>query len=229
MASNKDSKAMPDTWPVLMLDDKEFTDEFERLRYNILLNERDRTVKTLLVASSAKGEGNSTICVNFAASLARSEKSDILLLDANFRNPALGSLFGVGHSPGISNILAGEADLVSCLRKVLPPRLYLLPAGDLPANPAIILGTDKFDQLMQSLRERFVHVIIDSPPALAYPDAILLSQKVDGVVLVVRVHGTRREVIKRAIAKFNEAGANLLGTVLNRRRYVIPEAVYRRI
>src|SRR5207248_8951747 len=95
------------------------------------------------------------------------------------------------------------------------PNLKLLPSGPMPPNPAELLGSEEMRKLLISLGQKFTHVIVDSPPAISFTDASILSTFVDGVILVVHGGRSSRAVVRRAKQKLMDVGAHIFGVVLN--------------
>jgi capsular exopolysaccharide synthesis family protein len=116
----------------------------------------------------------------------------------------------------VTNFLSGEADLDSALQPYERlPNLKLMTSGPVPPNPAELLGSDEMRRLLALLSERFSHIIIDSPPAISFTDASILSTLVDGVMLVVHGGRSSRAVVRRAKQQLLDVGAHIFGVVLN--------------
>ena len=138
-----------------------------------------------------------------------------LLVDADMRRSVQHQQFGLERSPGLSELLVGEAALSESVRPTEVEGLYVMPGGASPPNPAELLGGARMDQLLASLREKFDSIVIDSPPMLAVTDAAVLGPKVDGVVLVLRAEQTDREAASLALSQLRHVGATILGVVMN--------------
>ena len=142
----------------------------------------------------------------------------ILIVDADMRRPRVHSIFGLSNRHGLSNILsnhASEAEAFDMIVRHEESGLDILPAGLIPPNPAELIGSDEMDRLMATLRRNYKHVVIDSPPAISFADAIILSTKSDGVMLVVRSGKTPRGIVRRTRQFLQDVGANVFGVVLN--------------
>jgi capsular exopolysaccharide synthesis family protein len=124
-------------------------------------------------------------------------------------------VFGLDGTLGLSSVLMGEATLDEVIQATRVPDLYLIPCGRVPENPAELLQSDRFRELVAELAERFGMVVFDSPPVVPVTDAAIIGAAVDGVVLVARSGATRREMIARAVDLLRGVNANLLGVVLN--------------
>ncbi|HKS28037.1 MAG TPA: polysaccharide biosynthesis tyrosine autokinase [Pyrinomonadaceae bacterium] len=188
---------------------------YRHLRTSLLLSSAGQPPKTILVTSSQPSEGKTTTAVNTAVMLAQTG-AEVLIIDCDLRRPRVHAHFGVGNVPGLTNYLSGESDLDSVLQtNEKLPQLKLLASGPIPPNPAELLGSNEMRKLLLELADRFTHVIIDSPPAISFTDASVLSTLVDGVVLVVHGGRSSRAVVRRAKQQLVDVGANIFGIVLN--------------
>lgn len=188
---------------------------YRHLRTSLLLSSAGQPPRTILVTSSQPSEGKTTTAVNTAVMLAQTG-AEVLIVDCDLRRPRVHAHFGVGNAPGLTNYLSGESDLESVLQtNEKLPQLKLLTSGPIPPNPAELLGSNEMRKLLSELTDRFTHVIIDSPPAISFTDASVLSTFVDGVILVVHGGRSSRAVVRRAKQQLVDVGANIFGIVLN--------------
>jgi succinoglycan biosynthesis transport protein ExoP len=144
--------------------------------------------------------------------------AEVVIIDCDLRRPRLHAHFGISNARGVTNYLSGESnidDLLQSYDKL--PNLKLLPSGPVPPNPAELLGSDEMRKLLAHLGERgrFAHIVIDSPPAISFTDASILSTLVDGVMLVVHGGRSSRAVVRRAKQQLMDVGAHIFGVVLN--------------
>ncbi|MFL6254663.1 MAG: CpsD/CapB family tyrosine-protein kinase, partial [Pyrinomonadaceae bacterium] len=156
-----------------------------------------------------------TTAVNIATMLAQTG-ADVLVLDCDLRRPRIHAHFGMPNTKGVTNYLSGESnvsELVQTYDKL--PNLKVIPSGPVPPNAAELLGSDEMRKLLYVLAENFTHIIIDSPPAISFTDASILSTMVDGVMLVVHGGRSSRAVVRRAKQQLQDVGAHLFGIVLN--------------
>jgi capsular exopolysaccharide synthesis family protein len=169
-----------------------------------------------LVTSAQPKEGKTCITLNFALTLAQ-RSSQVLIIDADLRQPDIAHVLDLASQKGLSSFLAGSHSLEAALQQSqVLPNLWILPSGPHPPNPAELLSSPTMEQLLQGLRGRFDHIVIDSPPALWVTDAPVLSRYVDGVILVVENRGTTRGAVLRAHRILENAGAKIVGAVLNK-------------
>lgn len=174
--------------------------------------------QVVLVTSTLAGEGKSLTSVNLALTLASTEER-VLLIDADLRRPALHGLLKARRSPGLSDVLTGAAGLAQAVLKAPGSRLYLLSCGaPWAGNPADLLATGTFRQLLLDLRQRFDRIVVDTPPAGAIADALILAPQADGVLVVARSGKVARSAVAHLLERLANARARVLGVVLNRAR-----------
>jgi capsular exopolysaccharide synthesis family protein len=188
---------------------------YRHLRTSLLLSSAGQPPKTILVTSSQPSEGKTTTAVNTAVMLAQTG-AEVVILDCDLRRPRLHAHFNVPNARGVTNFLSGESDLDSSLQAYERlPNLKIMTSGPVPPNPAELLGSDEMRQMLALLGERCSHIIIDSPPAISFTDASILSTLVDGVMLVVHGGRSSRAVVRRAKQQLMDIGAHIFGVVLN--------------
>ena len=190
-------------------------ESYRHLRTSLLLSSAGQPPKTILITSSQPTEGKTTTAVNTAFMLAQTG-AEVLIIDCDLRRPRIHAHFEVPNSKGLTNWLSGESDLDNLLQTYeKQPNLKFLMSGPIPPNPAELLGSDEMRNLIRQLSEQFTHIIIDSPPAISFTDASILSTMVDGVVLVVHGGRSSRAVVRRAKQQLMDVGAHIFGVVVN--------------
>jgi capsular exopolysaccharide synthesis family protein len=188
---------------------------YRHLRTSLLLSSAGQPPKTILVTSSQPSEGKTTTAANIATTLAQTG-AEVLILDCDLRRPRIHVHFNVSNMQGLTNYLSGESDLDSLFQSFEKLKnLKVLASGPVPPNPAELLGSDEMRKLLHVLSQQFTHIIIDSPPAISFTDASILSTMVDGVMLVVHGGRSSRAVVRRAKQQLVDVGANIFGVVLN--------------
>jgi capsular exopolysaccharide family len=188
---------------------------YRHLRTSLLFSSAGKPPQTILVTSSQPSEGKTTTAINTAITLAQAD-ADVVLIDCDLRRPRLHSYFQMDNSQGLTNYLSGERHTENLL-KTYPnlPRLKIITSGPIPPNPTELLGSNEMRNLLQFLRGRFKHVIIDSPPAISFTDAAILSTIVDGVVLVAMAGKSSVHLMRRFKQRLGTIGARIYGVVLN--------------
>jgi capsular exopolysaccharide synthesis family protein len=184
------------------------------LRTNILFSAADRDLKTLVVCSANQREGKTTTVIYLGTTMAQSGQRT-LLIDSDMRRPRLHKSTGVAVSPGLSNLLIGEEDYDALIKPTEVANLFVLPCGPTPPNPAELLLTKRFELVLAELGKRFDRIILDSPPIQPVTDAVVLSKRVDGVVLVVRASKTMRDELRRSARMIRDVGGSVVGVIVN--------------
>jgi capsular exopolysaccharide synthesis family protein len=188
---------------------------YRHLRTSLLLSSAGNPPRTILVTSSQPSEGKTTTAVNTAFMLAQTG-AEVLIIDCDLRRPRMHANFNMSNTRGLTNFLSGECPIEDVLQDHAEvPNLKLLTSGPVPPNPAELLGSEEMRRLLKTLSERFAHIIVDSPPAISFTDASILSTVVDGVILVVHGGRSSRAVVRRAKQQLLDVGANIFGVVLN--------------
>jgi capsular exopolysaccharide synthesis family protein len=192
-------------------------ESFRTLRTSILLSTAPRPPQALLVTSAQPREGKTCTSLNLALGLAQ-RGVPVVIVDADLRRPDVARGLSLAENgAGLSSLLSGAHSLDEALRQFEPvPNLWVLPAGPRPPNPADLLASPTMEKVLLELRQRFEHVVLDSPPLLLMTDATILSTLVDGVVLVVEGGVTARGALVRAHKILGSAGGKILGTVVNK-------------
>ncbi|MBR1764934.1 MAG: CpsD/CapB family tyrosine-protein kinase [Ruminococcus sp.] len=189
---------------------------FNLTRTNLMLSfAGSETSKVVGITSSIKGEGKSFVACSIGHALAEADKTAILI-DCDMRLPTVASKVGCNKRPGLSNILTGSVnDITEAVNYDAFGGLDVIPAGDIPPNPSELLGSERFEQMLKLLGEKYDYIILDLPPVTAVTDAIVVSKVIDGIILVVRHEYTDKNAVKDAIRQLNIADARILGFVYN--------------
>jgi protein-tyrosine kinase len=190
-------------------------EQFRRLRSYIIKPGMENTPKTILITSAMAGEGKSLIAINFAISIAAELHSYALLVDCDLRNPTISRWFGFDEANGLSNYLAGQAELPDILVKTPVDKLSIIPGGALQENPAELIGSNKMKSLVADLKTRYAdrYIILDSSPLLATTEPSVLNEMVDGIMIVIKAGVTPRESVQQAIKLLDKK--KIIGVVLN--------------
>jgi len=202
---------------------------YERIIQRLFTYRKTQHESVILVTSSISGEGTSTVARNIALALAQHRNERVLLIDANLRSPSQHQAFGLELPEGLGDILLGPTTLTSAVQEDVVPGLSLLASGQAMESPAQLLTVASLHSVIMALLSLYDWVILDSPPATSYPDVATIAGACGGAFLVVEAEKTRQEVVEEAKRVLEVSGVDLLGAVLNRRRFHIPEAIYRRL
>jgi capsular exopolysaccharide synthesis family protein len=155
-------------------------------------------------------------------------KASVCVVDANLRAPFLHEYFRRDNSMGLADAVLGSGPVRNYARQLNAGNLWVMTCGSRTIDPYTLLTSDRLQPRLAELKAEFDYVLIDAPPVSLYADAALLGRLADGVVLVVQANSTRREVVRKTKERLESAKLRLLGAVLNKRRFPIPEFVYRR-
>jgi len=204
-------------------------EEYRIIRMNFLSVNSGRSLKTLLVTSAVRDEGKTTTAVNLAVTFAQNSDKPVLLLDADLRKGTIPQLLGLNSNKGLSNLLKEDAppeSLESLIQETRIPNLFVLSAGDIGVHDSKLLQATRRKELFKTLKERFEHIIIDSPPVIPVTDARILSSDVDGVILAVGSGKANRDIIQQTCSLLEQMHANILGFVFVGAEYFYPKYKY---
>jgi receptor protein-tyrosine kinase len=193
-------------------DHSPIAEAFRELRTNLQFLEVDDPPRVLVITSSLPGEGKSTTAINIALALAEGG-NDVVIVDGDMRRPKLAEYLDLIGSVGLSTVLAGRASLHEVLQKTRYPGLTALTSGAVPPNPSELLGSLAAKKVLSELRGGFDYVIVDSSPLLAVTDAAILAAESDGVLVIAKFAGTKREQLAHAIENLTHVGARILGAI----------------
>lgn len=203
-----------------------------RLVQQIFLQQTQEPPCMVVCAAIDHGNGCSQIAASIAETLARNAPGGVCLVDANFRSPALPELLGTTNHHGLTEALVKPASIATIRSFMKPMRketLWVLTTGAISADSPNLLSSERMRSRSAELRREFDFVIVDAPPLSRYADAIALGKLSDGVVLILEAESTRREAARIAVENLGASKIPVLGAVLNKRRFPIPEKIYNRL
>ena len=191
------------------------TEAYKLLRINLLFSLPDNgKCRVVGVTSSIRGEGKSTTSINLSYALAMLGKK-VLLLDADLRLPSIATKLGISGEHGLSEMiikLGGKRNDI----QVMPEseNWHVLTSGSIPPNPSEMLGSPEMKELIGELSENYDFIIVDLPPVNIVSDALIASEFLDGVIVVVRQDFSKRREVTKCVKHLELAGAKLLGFVM---------------
>ncbi len=197
-----------------LMPDAPASEAYRALRTNVTFVGAERPLQLIVVTSPGPGEGKTTTAANLALSLGAAG-SRTILLDGDMRRPEQHRAFRIVQSPGLTDVLVGEAQLAEVIRPNLADNLDLIPAGKIPPNPSELLGSDGMRQVIDSLRNDYEYIVIDTPPVLPVTDAVVAAASSDAVVVVLRSGSTEEVAALRAFEQLDKVKARVAGVVLN--------------
>lgn len=193
------------------------TEAYRVIRTSIQFAQAGKELKTLAVTSCTPNEGKSITVANLAVVLTQAGKS-VLLLDCDMRNPTVHKNFNLSNKVGLSSCISMGTALSDAVQKTSIEGLYALTGGVIPPNPSELLGSEQMKNVLQRAKEQYDYVLIDTPPVMPVTDALIVSRFVDGMILVIASAEVKVEMARDVKNQLVNAGANILGVVLNKVR-----------
>lgn len=191
------------------------SEAFRNLRTNVQYSSIDKPINVLLVTSTDPREGKTTVVTNLGIVFAQNG-SNVTLIDADLRKPTLHRKVGVPNRSGLTSLFVRSlAALENTFQRSGINNLQVITSGELPPNPSEMLGSKKMEAILHQIKETSDMIIIDSPPALAVTDALVLVPYVDAVLLVVKPGVTKANAVRDVVEQFRRSNAKLIGVVLN--------------
>lgn len=193
------------------------TEAYRVIRTSIQFAQAGKELKTLAVTSCMPNEGKSITVANLAVVLTQAGKS-VLLLDCDMRNPTVHKNFNLSNKVGLSSCISMGTALSDAVQKTSIEGLYALTGGVIQPNPSELLGSEQMKNVLQRAKEQYDYVLIDTPPVMPVTDALIVSRFVDGMILVIASAEVKVEMARDVKNQLVNAGANILGVVLNKVR-----------
>ncbi len=191
-----------------------YSEAVRTARTGVLLSSVDAPSRTIVVTSSVPGEGKTTFSSNLALAHALTKRT--LLVDADMRRPSVAKAHGLDpNAAGLSELVAGTANLKDCIRTIEGSRLMVMTAGSIPPNPLELLHSERFAQALEVLAKTFEIVIIDSPPVELVSDAAVIASRASDVIFVTRAQSTPFPLARKSLQRLRRAGGHIIGVVLN--------------
>jgi capsular exopolysaccharide synthesis family protein len=190
-------------------------ESYRSLRTSLQFARQERQLRSLMITSPGAGEGKTTTLANLAVMFSHMGER-VLMVSCDLRRPRLGQFFGLDERSGLTSVLLGLCSLEEAIQPVSGhDRLWALPAGQVPANPAELLNGHRARQIFATLPQQYDLVLIDSPAVLPVTDAVVLAQQADATLMVAAAGQTRRGDLRRAAERLDQVSVTMLGTVLN--------------
>lgn len=191
-----------------------FSEALRTLRTSIQLLDLTGDKKVVTVTSTVPKEGKTTVSINLAFAMGQLGKT--LLIDADLRKPSIAKRFGLpGFQPGLTNLVAGTHEIDDCLYSDMESNIHILSAGSKTPNPQELLLSDEFPTTIESLKNRYEHIIIDTAPTQAVSDAIIVSKHTDTLLFVVKADATNEKLVANGLERFMSIGRRIDGVILN--------------
>jgi capsular exopolysaccharide synthesis family protein len=185
-----------------------------RIRTSLYFNTRSKGHNVVQITSPQMGDGKSTLAANLAICIAQSGKK-VVIIDADFRRPRQHKLFGLTSTVGLASVIKDSVEINDAVHAVEVQNLSVIPCGPIPTNPAELLNSPRFKEVVDLLRERYDFVIVDTPPLLVVSDPCIVTPTVDGVLMTIRASKNGRPDAERAKEILDTLSATCLGVVVN--------------
>ena len=196
-----------------------YSESYKTVRTAILLSSASQPPRNILITSMAPEEGKTVTSINLAITIARSGYS-VLLIDSDLRKPRIHTVFGLNNLSGLSTYLAGATPDITAVFKNPMINLTIIPSGPVPPNPSELLGSDRMNELLKILNEKFDLIIWDSPPLMTVTDSLILSRVLDGTIIVTRAGKTTYDIVGRGLKllqgdRESLVDSHILGLIIN--------------
>lgn len=186
---------------------------YKNIRTNILAIMTKKNAKVLAISSPNASEGKSTSALNIAITISQLEKK-VLIIDADAHRPSLHKKLKIENEVGILNLLVGTSKFEEAIH-AHNDYLDVMTSGAKTSKPSELLNSEKFDELLNEFKEKYDYIIIDTPPVNPVSDALVIAQKVDAIVLVVRAAATTHDAFKKAVKSFGVLDLKVDGVIIN--------------
>ena len=187
------------------------------IRTGIQFAQAGKELKTIAITSCTPNEGKSMTIANLAIVLTQAGKS-VLIMDCDMRNPTVHKNFNLSNKVGLSSCISMGTAVADAVQETGIEGLDTLTAGVIPPNPSELLGSERMQNILQRAKEEYDYVLIDTPPVLPVTDSLVLGRMVDGLILVIDSGEIKVEMAREVKNQLVNAGANILGVVLNKVR-----------
>jgi len=196
-----------------------FAESYKTIRTAIMLSSAVKHPQNILITSMGPEEGKTVTSVNLAMTIAGSGYS-VLLIDSDLRKPRIHTIFGLNNLSGLSTYLAGASSDINIVFKRPLTNLSVIPSGPLPPNPSELLGSNRMNELIRILNEKFDVIIWDSPPLMTVTDSLILSKILDGTIVITRAGKTTYDIVRRGLKllkgrREDDIKSHVLGVVIN--------------
>lgn len=190
------------------------SEAYRTIRTNIQFAGVDKAMKTIVFTSTAQDEGKSTVVANLGIVMAQAGQK-VVIMDCDFRNPTQHRLFKL-QNKGLSNCIATGKDVLEIVQSSGTPGLDILTSGPVAPNPSEILASNRMKTVIEELKEKYDYVLIDTPPVLPVTDSSVISSIADGTILLTAWNQITPAMAKEAKTRLEQAGAKILGVILNK-------------
>ena len=217
MADKKNKKKKGSKTDVQLLTENspwQVQEAYKALRTNITFSLPGKDSKIVAMSSAFSHDGKSINAINHAISFGQIDKK-VLLIDSDLRLPTCAAKLDIQATPGLSDLLVGEAKVTDCVKHLEQYRIDILPSGNIPPDPTWLLQSTQMELLLKEFRKYYDYIVIDLPPVTTVADASIVAKYVDGFLLVVRHEVTDYRAIADMLGQLRMAEAKILGFIYN--------------
>ncbi len=191
-------------------------ERYRSIRARLLTMNPTRAPQVIALTSAVRREGKSVSAANLSLVMAEGGEQRVLLVDADLRRGSIARLLGIPESPGLVELLRGQATLAETLRPSPLPNLRVLPAGTVgKSGCAELLGGAAVTSLLNTFRRVFDYTLVDTPPVTIVSDVCLLAPRCDGAILVIQMHRTPEPTVQQAVRTLQANQVRILGSILS--------------
>ena len=194
------------------------SEDIRTIRTNLEFSLLDHSKKVILITSSKKGEGKSFISSNLAVSFAQNNKK-VLIIDCDLRLGRVNKIFGIHNKFGLSDLLLKyqhKSDIKEAIKPTKIDNVDIITRGAVPANPPELLGSARFAEILDILKEQYDYIILDATPVLGLSDVIILSKLTDKIAIVCKHNSTDLDELEETKKLLSNVSEKISGVVLNR-------------
>ncbi|MCL4708133.1 CpsD/CapB family tyrosine-protein kinase [bacterium] len=196
--------------------------EFKRLFNRLHTEKQKHGTKVFMITSAMMSEGKSTVAAYLAVTSALYQSTETVLVDCDLRRPVIHRHYELPLQPGIAEVLSRELDLSAAIKPSALPHLKIITAGKPNQTPAELFSLTHLQSVVDEMREKFSIIIFDAPPIIPVSDTLLLSNFVDGILIVVKAGKSQKRVTQRALDMLQTNSDKILGVVVNNLRSALP-------
>jgi Mrp family chromosome partitioning ATPase len=202
-----------------------------KLHQTVLMIERlaENNHYSFALAPCQHHAGTSTLTWSMARTYSEITKKEIAVVEANLHTPILGKVLGLDEKPGFCEFVSGTVNLDGIVQQPEGESFSVITAGDIGSGKKKAISQSDLESALRKIRDRFEITIVDTAPLLIYPDTLSLAGGLDGLILVLKAESDEWEVAKLARKAVSDTGTNILGAILNKRPFHIPDWLYQRI
>jgi len=192
-----------------------YAENYRNIRTSILLSTPDQPPRIMTVTSALPQEGKTATVINLAVSFTNLGKK-VLVIDGDLRKPRIHKILRSKNTVGLSSLLVGRSTLKDAVITSQIHNLYIIPSGPIPPNPTELLNAKSMETLLETVKEHFDFVFIDSPPLVGIMDPVIIGHHSDGLLLITWGGKTHKRLIEKARDELKKYNIRILGVVLNK-------------